>query len=140
MTSSLTITVPGPPKPLQRHKTVRMGNFSRGVDPEKNKLNKAALGWYGKIAMNSRPLMKGPLAMSIEFRFTKPKGKIRVNSTPFPYPDGKPDVDNLTKLVLDGLNGIVYVDDAQVVTLKVTKRWANPTGPETVIQIEAQDV
>jgi len=33
----------------------------------------------------------------------------------------KPDVDNLTKAILDALNGIVWIDDAQVCELHVTK-------------------
>lgn len=35
---------------------------------------------------------------------------------------GRPDLDNLLKLVLDSLNGVAYVDDAQVVESHATKR------------------
>lgn len=38
-------------------------------------------------------------------------------------PTGKPDSDNITKSILDGMNGIVYVDDAQVVTSAFAKRY-----------------
>ena len=31
------------------------------------------------------------------------------------------DIDNLTKAILDGLNGVVWKDDAQIVNLQVTK-------------------
>lgn len=34
---------------------------------------------------------------------------------------GKPDADNVAKLVMDALNGCAYEDDAQVTSLKVTK-------------------
>lgn len=34
----------------------------------------------------------------------------------------KPDIDNIAKSVLDGLNGVAYEDDRQVVQLFVTKR------------------
>lgn len=33
----------------------------------------------------------------------------------------KPDIDNVLKAVLDGLNGVAYEDDAQVVEVSVTK-------------------
>nr|DAN73502.1 MAG TPA: Endodeoxyribonuclease RusA [Caudoviricetes sp.] len=33
----------------------------------------------------------------------------------------KPDIDNVTKAVLDALNGVAYDDDKQVVSLRVTK-------------------
>lgn len=36
---------------------------------------------------------------------------------------GKPDLDNVAKAVLDGLNGIVYRDDKQVTRLVVEKRY-----------------
>lgn len=34
----------------------------------------------------------------------------------------KPDIDNVGKLVLDGLNGVAYADDAQVTKLTIVKR------------------
>lgn len=37
----------------------------------------------------------------------------------------KPDADNIAKAILDALNGLAYVDDAQVVELSVVKYWAN---------------
>ena len=39
------------------------------------------------------------------------------------YP-GKPDIDNIAKIVLDSFNGVVFEDDAQVYDLKVFKRYA----------------
>ncbi|KXU99494.1 hypothetical protein AD929_15800 [Gluconobacter potus] len=37
---------------------------------------------------------------------------------------GKPDVDNVSKTVLDALNGILWRDDAQVCDLHVRRRYA----------------
>lgn len=39
-------------------------------------------------------------------------------------PVGKPDADNVVKLVLDGLNGVAWLDDAQVCDLAVVRTWA----------------
>ena len=33
----------------------------------------------------------------------------------------KPDIDNIIKIILDGLNGVAYVDDTQVISVKATK-------------------
>jgi Holliday junction resolvase RusA-like endonuclease len=41
------------------------------------------------------------------------------------YP-GKPDIDNVAKIVLDALNGIVFEDDAQVHALRVFKAYGEP--------------
>lgn len=39
-------------------------------------------------------------------------------------PTKKPDADNIAKAVLDGLNGIAFVDDSQVTSLSVHKRYS----------------
>lgn len=44
------------------------------------------------------------------------------------YPMGKPDIDNVTKGILDAMNGIVYADDKQVVRMTVVKRYFEPAG------------
>lgn len=39
------------------------------------------------------------------------------------HPNKKPDTDNIAKIILDSLNKIAFDDDAQVVELKVLKRY-----------------
>lgn len=74
--------------------------------------------------------MEGPLAVWLVFVFARPKRKPAV-IPPSYWADGvrisRPvdsDVDNLSKLVLDALNGIAYADDRQVVELTASKCWA----------------
>ncbi len=52
----------------------------------------------------------------------------------------KPDIDNIAKLVLDGLNGIAFKDDAQVIGLHAHKvpRTKN-TLEQTTVQITYPD-
>ena len=45
----------------------------------------------------------------------------------------KPDADNVVKALKDGMNGVVYVDDGQVVDLWVAKRYAVVPG----VRVEA---
>jgi Holliday junction resolvase RusA-like endonuclease len=40
-------------------------------------------------------------------------------------PTKKPDLDNIAKTILDALNGFVYHDDAQVVSLKIEKVYGD---------------
>jgi len=130
------ITIPGNPVPLARARVSTRGGFPRMYDPPKNKEAKEAIAIMARREMGSLPPMKGPLLIHTRFYLQKPKGKIRVNSTPYPQPDCKPDLDNLVKLVLDALNGITYEDDAQCVQISATKYWANTNmEPCTIINL-----
>lgn len=51
-------------------------------------------------------------------------------------PIGRPDVDNVSKLVLDACNGIVYADDSQIVDLIVTKFYGTEPGITAQFQWE----
>ena len=90
----------------------------------------------------------GPVTVSLSVPFAAGQSRPRMTSRPFPHmvkpardpvrvcrrlprsapkrvvsePDtGKPDADNVAKLVMDALNGHAYEDDAQVTSLRVTK-------------------
>lgn len=49
-------------------------------------------------------------------------------------PTKKPDIDNIAKIILDALNKIAYVDDAQVIELSVIKRYA--AEAKVIVHIE----
>jgi Holliday junction resolvase RusA-like endonuclease len=48
-------------------------------------------------------------------------------------PTKKPDIDNIVKAILDGMNGIVYVDDKQVVDLNLTKVYSATEGIDIMV-------
>lgn len=43
-------------------------------------------------------------------------------------PDKKPDIDNILKIVLDGLNGVAYADDKQVIEVRCRKFYSVSSG------------
>ena len=47
---------------------------------------------------------------------------------------GKPDLDNIAKLILDALNGVVYEDDVQVCMLTVTKLYGDTPGCAVIVR------
>ena len=49
-------------------------------------------------------------------------------------PATKPDLDNVIKAVLDGCNGVAYLDDKQIVELNATARYAETPGVRVVIE------
>lgn len=53
---------------------------------------------------------------------------------------GKPDADNLAKLVKDAGSGVLWIDDAQVVRLMVEKLYARPgEEPCTLVTVRRLD-
>jgi Holliday junction resolvase RusA-like endonuclease len=45
-------------------------------------------------------------------------------------PTAKPDLDNYAKSILDGMNGIAWIDDSYIVELKQQKVYADKDGAE----------
>lgn len=53
-------------------------------------------------------------------------------------PTKRPDVDNIAKIILDGLNKVAWDDDTQVVEMMVTKRYSEePMVAVTIEEIDA---
>ena len=45
----------------------------------------------------------------------------------------KADIDNLVKAVLDGLNGVAFLDDKQVYKIVAEKKWADSNSVDVMI-------
>jgi Holliday junction resolvase RusA-like endonuclease len=46
----------------------------------------------------------------------------------------RPDIDNVAKIVLDGLNKYAYKDDAQIIELGIKKMWSDMPRVEVYIE------
>ena len=75
--------------------------------------------------------LEGPLSVSVYCCVAKPK------TTERDYPRG--DVDNYAKAVLDSLNGVLWDDDDQIVSLLVYKEYVG-ADEQPHIYIEAMNV
>lgn len=66
-----------------------------------------------------------PISMDILIRYEIPKSyptkRVKLILLGKELPTKKPDIDNIAKVVLDGLNGVAYYDDTQVVELNIVK-------------------
>jgi Holliday junction resolvase RusA-like endonuclease len=85
---------------------------------------------------------QGPVAVSIRACFTIPSSwptewKKEAKDQMGMY--SKPDIDNIAKSVLDGLNGVAYVDDKQVYSLSVTKEYTSNVAAITIIRVDLFD-
>ena len=95
----------------------------RTYTPEKTRTYEDRVKSFGRLAMSGAP-MTGPLKAVLRIHLPALKsGPKALRSAP---PTGRPDLDNVVKAVLDALNGVLYADDAQVVTLEAYKRRCDP--------------
>ena len=55
------------------------------------------------------------------------------------HPTGRPDVDNVAKLVLDALNGLYWRDDAQIVEMAASKAYGLTPGLQITVGVRSED-
>jgi Holliday junction resolvase RusA-like endonuclease len=96
-----------------------------------------ALKWRGKAAMRSAAPFEGPLAVRIFAMIRVPASwsnkKRDAALAGLIFPTTKPDGDNIVKAVLDGLNGVIWADDVQVVRHVLIKEYGD--GPGLIVEV-----
>lgn len=113
----ITFTAPGPPVPKERARILKRRTFT----PGKTKAFESSVAAYARIAMREAGVeMVGkriPVSLSLEFYMPDRRRR---------------DIDNMAKAVMDGLNGVLYHDDYQVVRLECVKS-VDKDDPRTVV-------
>lgn len=132
--------VPGIPKPWRR--TGYNPNTGRRFVTRKDLADREPVG--AAWAHECPSFGPEPVRLVVEFVFPRPKSHfgtgrnahlVKASAARFPAKN-LGDLDNLTKLVKDALNGIAYDDDSQIVQMLAAKRWAAVgEDPHTSIQI-----
>lgn len=101
-------------------------------------------GWRHAVNDEARrhwpgPPLTGPVELDLVFAIQPPKSLTRQRRAEGPVGARSGDVDKLARAVLDGLAGVVYVNDSQVRPLSVDKVWADPdVGPGVSITIKGE--
>lgn len=102
---------------------------------------RASVQVFARNVYGERPLMVGALKVIFTFYVQRPKGHFNKRglkpSAPL-YPVKKPDVLKLSRAVEDALTGIVWRDDAQIVTETILKRYDEKPGVQVEISEELQ--
>lgn len=136
MTLSVSITLPGLPRGKGRPKFSTRGGFPRAYTDAQTASFEGALRLAGSAAMQGRAPLEGALNLNMTAVFPIPpswsKTKRAAAAEGIIRPTGKPDCDNLLKTI-DGLNGIVWRDDAQIVRASIAKIYG--AEPEMVIEV-----
>ena len=133
MTPVLEVVLDGSPKGKGRPRFTKSGH---AFTPAATRSYEAALRYAAQVEQGEAPPLDGPLAVEIEARMPVPVSwpKKRRNDAlaGVTAPVGKPDADNLLKTV-DAFNGVVWIDDAQVVDVRVRKIFSEK--PALVIRV-----
>lgn len=106
-------TIPGRPVPKHRPRVGKHGNI---YTPQNCREYERAVGLYARNVF-PQPI-SGPVALGVRFYFSRRPG----------------DLDNYVKAISDGLNGIAWQDDRQVVKLFASLKRGSPERAEVVVQ------
>jgi Holliday junction resolvase RusA-like endonuclease len=124
----VTIKIETPPVPKGRPRFRSFGKFVSTYTDKKTKDYESLVSKESKTAMGSSDPIEGPVdvfiyfSMPIPTSYSKKRSEACLNGSEMHTK--KPDIDNLIKGVLDGMNGVVYRDDTQIVNLHSTKRYS----------------
>lgn len=129
----MRIVIPGKPKYQKRYRHGKGRTWNPSA-PDKKKIKKELLAYKN----TDTPLL-GPVAVELTafYPFLKSWSKSHREEAEGMVKTTKPDADNISKLYLDAMNGIIYNDDNQVVDLRVQKLYSEE--PCVVIDIESLD-
>ncbi|HCE0302854.1 TPA: RusA family crossover junction endodeoxyribonuclease [Pseudomonas aeruginosa] len=125
-------TVPGEPVGKGRPRIGRVGAHARMFTPEKTANYEGLIAHAGHQAMLGRALLEGPVMVELDIALSIPQSMSKKRKSLALagglYPTKKPDMDNVIKAIYDGLNGVVWKDDVQVVKAVVGKRYGETPG------------
>lgn len=127
------IPQPGGSKRAFAHKTT--GRIVVTEDCRRSKEWRAVVALAAQAAMGGMPPLAGPLAVSITFTLSRPKGHYgtgrnarTVRAGAPRYPTVKPDTTKLLRAAEDSLKGICWLDDAQIVRQHAGKEYGEAPG------------
>ena len=95
----------------------RMTRKGHVYTPEKTRTFEKNAKLLAKKQFWQQPL-QGPIAVDLLFYFKAPKKPKHAT-----YVVTRPDLDNLSKSICDAMNGLCWVDDSQIVDLRVRKLY-----------------
>lgn len=129
-----TIEVLGEPMGKQRPRATSFGGHTHIYTPSKTLSYEARFAHEFKEKYPEAKPLTGPISVEVIASFGLKKADYNSKGEPNKHglaklgggelPTKKPDLDNILKAVLDGLNGIAFVDDSQVVAVAVRKLYA----------------
>lgn len=135
--ASVEFTVPGAPRGKGSVRARKAGSFIQTYMSKEDRAEMLAVGMIARVAMAGRLPFTGPLELKlcaytpIAKSWSKKQREAALAGEIFPT--SKPDTSNIVKLCEDGMNAVVFTDDAQIVKLTAWKIYSS--DPRVVIEV-----
>lgn len=130
--SPVSFLVPGEAIGKGRPRVSTIGGHARMFTPKKTANYESLIAMAAQQAMQGRELIAGPVLLEMKIfvavaaSWSKKKSAEALQG--LVMPTKKPDADNVLKAICDGINGIVFKDDVQVVNVSLSKRFSETPG------------
>jgi Holliday junction resolvase RusA-like endonuclease len=129
--------VDGDPKGKGRPRFTRAGKFTRVYTDKQTLDYEAVIKFFAAQAMGSTDLLETPVSVFLYIRHGVPqsysKKRTEACLSGLEQPCKKPDIDNVAKTFLDGMNGVIFKDDTQVIDLHVKKVYSAVAGVDVMV-------
>lgn len=125
--NTIAFTVPGEPVAKGRARFARKGKHVTTYTPEKTANYETLVRMAAHQAMSGMAPFQRPVSLLVQIWVGVPaswSNKRRERALRgFIGATKKPDADNVLKAIKDGMNGVVYVDDARVTSITLSKQY-----------------
>ena len=140
MSFQVMFSVEGTPVPKGRPRFARRGKFVSTYSPKTTVDYESKVSEAAKQAMGPAEPLETPLAAYIYITLPIPASYSKKRTAAClagqERPTKRSDIDNYCKAIFDGMNGVVFVDDSQVVSLHSTKRYGSVGMVEVLVKEE----
>ena len=135
MPEPIAFTIPGRVGGKGRPRVSMRGRYPVVHSDPKTVNAEAMVRDFANRAMNGRPTLDGPVDLQIIILQEPPQSWSRRRREQTKWITGRPDLDNVAKLIGDALNGIVWRDDAQVASLRIQRCYVMSVGERVRVVI-----
>lgn len=143
----IVFTVPGTPVAKGRAKSssrIGVGQngqqrvFTRHYTPEKTERYENLVRLAAQTAMGGAEPFEQPVSLTVAIYLPIPqswsKKKQEKARAGLVGATKKPDLSNVVKAIEDGMNGVVYVDDARIIDVVLQKRYASAPRVDVIVR------